>query len=208
VGESKPLVYIHRGSLIQKPYNEWTWEEARCCGNLIPLLPRAVFLLSSAPGRDSFPSTLLEKERQNWCSFIEVRVHFLSMANCHQKRERDPLIPSLGVCVEVAALHPCCRPKVTWVAGLKGRCHRPPLTRTVFSDFFQKDRWTKPPARRLCPRSTGALLDLSLEMPEGNLARTFENSLPGSKSLRTDPSTLKMWIGTELGRAWQMDGPN
>lgn len=62
------------------------------------------------------------------------------------------------------ALHPRCRPKATWVAGLKGRCHRPPLTRTVFSNVFQKDRWTKPRARLFCPRSTRALLDLSLEM--------------------------------------------
>lgn len=95
-GESKPLVYIHRGSLIQKPYNEWTWEEARCCGNLIPLLPRAGFLLSSAPGRGSFPSTLLGEERQDWCSLIEVKAHFLSVANCHPENV-IPLIPSLGV---------------------------------------------------------------------------------------------------------------
>ena len=27
------------GSQIQKPYNEWTWKAARCCGNPIPLLP-------------------------------------------------------------------------------------------------------------------------------------------------------------------------
>ena len=31
------------GSQIQKPYNEWTWEVARCCGNPIPLLPGAGF---------------------------------------------------------------------------------------------------------------------------------------------------------------------
>lgn len=89
-GDSKPLVCIHRGSLIQKPYNEWTWEEACCCGNLIPLLPRAGFLLSSAPGRDSFLSTLLGEERQNWCSLTEVRAHFLSVANCHQKKRDSP----------------------------------------------------------------------------------------------------------------------
>lgn len=58
----KLLDVYTRGSQIQKPYNKWTWEGARCCGNpALPLLPRAGFLLSSAPGRSTSP-TLLEKD--------------------------------------------------------------------------------------------------------------------------------------------------
>lgn len=51
------------GSQVQKPYNELTWEGARCRGNPIPLLSRAGFSfllhLVGAP----LPSTLLEKDR-------------------------------------------------------------------------------------------------------------------------------------------------
>lgn len=77
------------GSQIQKPYNEWTWEAARCCGNPIPLLPEAGgggvwggWFLSSEPGRSSSPSISLKKDRVG-CPFIKISAQFLTVTSHH-----------------------------------------------------------------------------------------------------------------------------
>lgn len=148
-------VYIHRGSLIQKPYNEWTWEEARCCGNPIPLLPRAGFLLSPAPGRDSFSSVLLEEERQNWCSFMEVRAHFLSVANCHRQRTRVSQSPHWA-CMELFLI-PAVAARPPGCLDSKADVTDHPLSGAVFPDSLE-GQVDQAPARLSWPRSAEAVL--------------------------------------------------
>lgn len=75
-GDGNPAARLSTGgSLIQKPYNEWTWEGARCCGNLIPLLPKAGFLLSSAPGRSSSPLKITRERKTEFGILLLRSVH-------------------------------------------------------------------------------------------------------------------------------------
>lgn len=125
------------GSLIQKPYNKWTWEGARCHGNLTPLLPKAGFSSFFCTWQRLLSSQdYLRKKDGVWHSFIEVSAHFqtvttLSLTKCDSQMSSggeelaEPHSPS-------ARLHLCLLPQTL-------RQWTPP-TCTVFSDALRRQQ--------------------------------------------------------------------
>lgn len=87
----------HRRKSNSKPYNQWTWEGARCRGNLIsPVAKSRVSSFFCTWQELLSAQDYLRKKDRVWHSFIEVSAHFqtgttLSPTKCDSLTGMCPL---------------------------------------------------------------------------------------------------------------------